>query len=281
MGQPDIVISMMKSFTPPADRDEYRCFSIPVPSTIDIAASAMDFRPGDRGTVHHIVPFLDRAGVTAALDKSGNGYQCFGGPGFNNVELLGGWSPGSRPNPLPSGTALIIPGKSRIVMQVHYHPHNNQVTPDLTQIGIYTTKETVRHRLFYNLILNEKFVIPAGAHDYRVDADATFNANVHIVSVYPHMHLIGKRMSVDAILPDGSHQCLIDIPQYEFNWQGSYVYRNPVTLPAGAHIHAEGRFDNSADNVMNPNSPPRDVRFGEASTDEMCVVLVGYTLDDQ
>jgi len=281
LGQPDIVLSMPKAFTPPNDRDEYRCFSIPVPSTIDVAAKAIDFRPGDRATVHHIVPFLDLTGASALLDKNGTGYTCFGGPNLQNLDVLGGWSPGSRPIPLPSGTALVIPGKSRIVMQVHYHPHSLQVLPDQTQIGIYTTNEPIQHRLHYDLILNENFVLKAGNADARVDADATVSSPIHLVSIYPHMHLLGKKMNIEAVMPDGGHACLIDVPQYEFNWQGQYLYRNPVTLPAGSRIHIEAHFDNSADNVLNPNSPPRDVRFGEASTDEMCVALVGYTVDGE
>jgi len=280
LGTPDLVLRMPKSFTPPSDRDEYRCFSLPVPSTTDLAASTIDFRPGDRATVHHIIPFIDRAGASAKLDKNGDGYSCFGGPGIDDLDLLGGWSPGARPTPLPSGTAVIVPGKSRIIMQVHYHPHFAQVAPDLTEIGIYLAKGEVKKALHYDVIWNRNFVIPAGAHDYRVDAELSPASDIHIVSIYPHMHLLGQKISVDAVMPDGAHQCLVDIPNYEFTWQGQYIYRNPIAIPKGAQLHLEAHFDNSDDNVMNPNSPPKTVRFGEASTDEMAVALVGYTIDN-
>ena len=91
------------------------------------------------------------------------------------------------------------------------------------------------------------------------------------------MHLLGKRMSIEAILPDGGKICMVDVPHYEFNWQGAYLYRAPLALPSGAQIHIEAHYDNSAGNFNNPNSPPREVRWGEASTDEMCLALVGYT----
>ncbi len=280
LGTPDLILRMTKSYTPPADRDEYRCFSLPVPSNTDIAASTIDFRPGDRGTVHHIVPFIDRAGSSAQLDKNGDGYSCFGGPGINSLDVLGAWSPGARPTPLPSGTAVIIPGKTRIIMQVHYHPHDLQVAPDRTDIGIYFAKGAVKKQLHYDFLVNDEFVIPAGAHDYRVDADGSVPTDLHLVSIYPHMHLLGQKISVDAVMPNGGHACLVDVPHYEFAWQGQYIYSNPIALPKGARLHLEAHFDNSEDNVMNPNSPPKAVRFGEASTDEMALALMGYTIDN-
>jgi hypothetical protein len=269
---------MPKPFTPPPDRDEYRCYSIPTNATQDLWASAIDFRPGDRGTVHHIVPFLDTTGASAKLDKNGDGYQCFGGSGLDEPDVLGAWSPGARVTPLPSGTAVLIPKGSRVIMQVHYHPHFGKVAPDRTEIGIYTAKEEVRKRMHYDFVANTNLFIPAGAADQRVDALADVPEDVEIVSVYPHMHLLGKRMSVEAILPDGAKVCMINVPKYEFNWQGAYLYRTPLALPRGSQIHIEAHYDNSSENFNNPNTPPRDVRWGEASTDEMCIALLGYTL---
>ena len=278
LGTPDLVLSMPKPFTPPPDRDEYRCYSIPTNATQDLWASAIDFRPGDRGTVHHIVPFLDTTGASAKLDKNGDGYQCFGGSGLDEPDVLGAWSPGARVTPLPSGTAVLIPRGSRVIMQVHYHPHFGKVAPDQTEIGIYTAKEEVRKRMHYDFVANTKLFIPAGAADQRIDALTDVPEDIEIVSVYPHMHLLGKRMSVEAILPGGAKVCMINVPKYEFNWQGAYLYRTPLALPRGSQIHIEAHYDNSSENFNNPNTPPRDVRWGEASTDEMCIALLGYTL---
>jgi hypothetical protein len=278
LGTPDLVLSMPKAFTPPPDRDEYRCFSLPSNATQDLWASAIDFRPGDRGTVHHIVLFLDETGASAKLDKDGNGYECFGGPLLNDEpQVLGAWSPGARVAPLPSGTAVRTPKGSRVIMQVHYHPHFGKVLPDQTEIGIYTAKEEVQKQLHYDFVANTQFVLPAGVADKQVDALVPLPIDIELVSIYPHMHLLGKRMSIEAVMPDGSKVCMINVPNYEFNWQGAYVYRTPLVLPRGAKIHIEAHYDNSAENFNNPNNPPRDVRWGEASTDEMCIALLGYT----
>jgi hypothetical protein len=278
-GTPDLVLAMPKSFTPPATREEYRCFSIPVNSSTDLQVSMLDFRPGDRGTVHHIVPFLDTAGVSANLDKKGDGYQCFGGPGFEAVPL-GGWSPGARPQPLPDGTAVRIPKGARVVMQVHYNPHFGRVAPDKTEIGLYRAVGEVKKQMHYDFLTNETFVLKAGNPDTRVEAFGSADQELEIISVYPHMHLLGTKMKVEMILPDGSTQCMVNVPQYEFKWQQQYVYRTPMKLAAGARLHIDSHFDNSADNFRNPNSPPKDVRWCEATTDEMCLAMIGYTTKD-
>src|SRR5438874_116971 len=138
LGDPDLVVGNTKAFTPPADRDEYRCFSMPTNLTSDRYVSAIDVHPGDRATVHHVIAFIDTTGESANLDKDGSGYQCFGGPGFSITNLgsstLGGWAPGSRPDKLPDNVGFLLPANSRIVLQVHYHPHGGNVKPDQTEI---------------------------------------------------------------------------------------------------------------------------------------------------
>ncbi|MEA2240240.1 MAG: hypothetical protein QOC81_4964 [Thermoanaerobaculia bacterium] len=276
-GKPDLVLSMPKAFTPPADVDEYRCFSITGDATKDLQVGMIDFRPGDRGTVHHIVPFLDPSGASAKLDKNGDGYRCFGGPGLTAFTPLGGWSPGARPVPLPEGTAIRIPKGSRVVMQVHYHPHFGRVAPDQTQIGLYLAAGTVRKQMHYDFLVNDEFLIKAGDPDAKVEAFGGADDDLDIVSVYPHMHLLGTRMKVEAKLANGTTACMIDVPQYDFNWQGQYVYKTPLHLARGGVIHIESHFDNSTANWHNPSSPPKDVRWGEATTDEMCLAMIGYT----
>ena len=77
----------------------------------------------------------------------------------------------------------------------------------------------------------------------------------------------------------GSTQCLINISDWDFNWQGMYRYKTPMALPVGTRIALSAYYDNSADNPRNPNSPPRAVSWGEATTDEMCIAFIGVTLD--
>ena len=270
LGQPDMVLAMTKSFTPPVNRDEYRCFSLPATNSAEEWISTIDFRPGDPTLVHHIVVFLDAKGVSASMDRDGNGFQCFGGAIIDGVDLIGAWSPGARPIPVPEGTGVRLPARARVVMQVHYHPHTALTGPDRTEMGLYFAKGEVTRPLHYDILANTALAIPPQATNYRVEAVTVLGAAIHLVSVYPHMHLLGRSMNIDATMPDGTQLCLIQVPQYEFNWQGAYVFKSPVALPAGTHIHVEARYDNPTDST---------VRWGEATTSEMCVAAFGYSVD--
>lgn len=283
IGQPDLVLSSPQPYTPPPTGDMYRCFSIPTNLTSDQYVSTIDVRPGDRNTVHHVIAFIDTNGSSANLESKDGapGYQCFGGPGFSITSLdattLGGWAPGFRPVPLPEGVSFALPKNSRIVLQVHYHVHTGSPVPDQTQIGIYYSKTKPTKLLRILPLVNTTFTIPPNDPNYRVTA--SFNnvfANAHLWLIAPHSHLLGKKMKVTT-----QSSCLIDIEDWDFNWQGMYRYNTPVALPIGTKVSLEAIYDNSTGNLRNPNNPPVPVSWGEATTDEMCLAFLGITLDNE
>lgn len=284
LGDPDLVVGNAKAFTPPGDRDEYRCFSMPTNLTSDRYVSAIDVHPGDRTTVHHVIAYIDTTGESAKLDTDGNGYQCFGGPGFSITNLasstLGGWAPGSRPDRLPDNVGFLLPANSRIVLQVHYHPHDPNPKPDQTQAAIYFDKVKPAQTMLMLPLVNQTFTIPPNDANYHVTASFTntlFNAHVWLIA--PHMHLLGHHMSVDAT-GAGTNTCLININDWDFNWQGVYRYKDPIAIPTGTKLTLNAYYDNSPDNPRNPNAPPRAVSWGEQTTDEMCLAFIGVTLDN-
>ena len=292
-GQPDLVLGNSEAYTAPAHGDEYRCFTIPTNTTEDKYISTIDFRPGDRETVHHVIAFIDTGNESAQLDAkdAGPGYQCFGGPGFAITSLdsstLGGWAPGSRPVTLPEGVAFRLPAASRVVLQVHYHPHGDGPKPDQTQIGVYYSKTKPAKTMNILPLVNQTFTIPPNNANYKVNASFTVpaipgvNMDTHAWIVAPHMHLLGKSMKVIATLPNGSTQCLINITDWDFNWQGMYRFKQAIAIPARTTLSLEAIFDNSADNPRNPNTPPKPVSWGEETTDEMAIAFVGVTFDAQ
>ena len=73
--------------------------------------------------------------------------------------------------------------------------------------------------------------------------------------------------------------CLVDVPDWDFHWQGTYTYKTPVALPFGTRIDLSAHYDNSSENHHNPNDPPKDVRWGEGTADEMCIAFLGVTID--
>jgi hypothetical protein len=93
------------------------------------------------------------------------------------------------------------------------------------------------------------------------------------------MHWLGKDFRLDAAFPDGTTRTLIRVDRWDFNWQDTYEFREPVALPRGTRIDMIVHFDNSAANPANPSKPPVAVRWGEQTTDEMCIGFLQMTRD--
>ena len=284
LGAPDLVVNPQSDYSPPVSGDMYRCFSVPVGNLRgDRWISALSVKPGNPKIVHHVIAYADPTGESAKLDDNepGPGYTCFGGPKLSNTDMLGGWAPGSRGYFAPDGTGIKLGNNSRVVIQVHYHPTGEAET-DRTPVGLYFAKAPVGKQLQVLPLVNNTFAIPAGAKAHEVTAN--FNIPVFLSAqmwaVTPHMHLLGKKIKVELFKP-GSDQpeCLVNIDNWDFNWQGTYLYKNAVTLAGGSKLKLTTIFDNSIDNPLNPNTPPKVVKWGEETTDEMSLAFVGFTLD--
>ena len=288
LGQPDLALSYSEKFTPAANGDTYRCFPLKTNATSNQWVSAIDVHPGDRKTVHHVIAFIDKNGDSERLDAAdpGPGYTCFGGPGFSindpGAATLGGWAPGTIASRLPQQVAMALPAGARVVLQVHYHPHDANPQADSTEIGIYYAKTKPQQQLYILPLINDQFTIPPNDANYKVVAppNGPFVSplGVHLWAIYPHMHLLGRKMNVQAETPNGT-QCLINIDDWDFNWQGMYLYKTPIALPSGTKLTATAFYDNSTDNLRNPNYPPKPVSWGEQTTDEMCIAFLAFTVD--
>ncbi|HEY1064560.1 MAG TPA: alkyl hydroperoxide reductase, partial [Pirellulales bacterium] len=221
--------------------------------------------------------FLDGGRTARKLDAATPepGYANFGGPGFLPSGALGGWSVGNTPRPLPNGMGRYLKKGSDLVVQMHYHPTGKPET-DQSELGLFFVKKPVAESLREPASLvgsiwvaNYEMDIPADARDYRRTASYTLPKEVIMVGVVPHMHLLGKSMKVTAVLPDRSEKTLIDVPNWNYNWQDEYYFERPFKLPAGTRLDVSAAFDNSSDNPSNPSSPPRRVTWGDGTKDEM------------
>jgi hypothetical protein len=278
LGQPDLIVKMPEPFTVPADGpDLLQNFVIPLNIAEDKLVAAVEFHPGNKRVAHHAVLFLDDSGTARKLDAvtPEPGYANFGGPGFLPSGALGGWSVGNTPRPLPNGMGRYLKKGSDLVVQMHYHPTGKQET-DQSEIGLYFVKKPVAESLKEPAKLvgsiwmaNYEMDIPAGETNYKRSTSYTLPKEVIMVGVVPHMHLLGKSMKVTATLPDKSVKTLIDIPNWNYNWQDEYYYERPFKLPAGTRLDVEAVYDNSADNPSNPSSPPKRVTWGDGTNDEM------------
>ena len=278
LGQPALIVKMVEPFTVPADGpDVLHNFVIPIDIAEDKLVAAIEFHPGNKRVAHHSVLFLDASGAARKLDRATPepGYANFGGPGFLPSGALGGWSVGNTPRPLPNGMGRYLKQGSDLVVQMHYHPTGKQET-DQSEIGLYFVRMPVAESLKEPATLvgsiwmaNYEMDIPAGEKSYRRTTSYTLPKDVIMVGVVPHMHLLGKAMNVTATLPDKTAKTLIDIKNWNYNWQDEYYYERPFKLPAGTRLDVEAAFDNSADNPSNPSSPPQRVTWGDGTKDEM------------
>jgi alkyl hydroperoxide reductase subunit AhpC len=292
MGTPDLVIEMPEEFQVPATGgDIYRCFVIPTDLPKDMYIAGIDYRPGNPRVVHHILGFVDTSGEArkkdAAEGTDRDGYTCFGGPEIKTDNDLGGWAPGVEASALPEGVGRALPKGSDVVMQVHYHP-NGKAESDRSRIGLYFARKPVKQTFHWWVAWDRDFRLdPDDPSTWEVKAQTLpLPLDLELLSVAPHMHLLGKDMTMWAEVPDGEGRPprridLIDIDKWDFQWQNQYYLRQPIDLPKGSVVKLIAHFDNSADNPRNPNSPPRPVTWGEATTDEMCIGFFGIVKKGQ
>jgi hypothetical protein len=317
LGEPDLVLEMPEEFVlGPTGRDLFRVFVLPTGLTEDKFVVAVEVRPGNPRVVHHAVNFYDasesarsfQARTQAAEAKTRKTGDTDVGPGFTSGMLpgfqlkpadlfakrppfgpLSGWVPGMVPRTLPAGTGLLLPKGADFVMQLHYH-RNGRVERDRTRVGLYFARGPVE-RPILPVVIPGHFkmegkvgeglgYIPAG--DPRFVAKGSWyvleDCTAHVVA--PHLHLIGKSVKMSFTPPGGQAEVLLDIPEWDFNWQEQYVLKAPLRIKAGTRFDIEAVYDNSAANPNNVNSPPIDVRFGEGTTDEMLFGFLGATKDN-
>ncbi|MHC5110043.1 MAG: redoxin domain-containing protein [Planctomycetota bacterium] len=268
IGKPHKIFTMQRSFTVPADGIvEYQYFRVPTNFKKDMWISAMEAKPGAADVVHHILAFVVD-GKIADADLRGLGTT----DGFLCATV-----PGDTPSIFPKGVAKRLPAGASLWMQIHYTT-NGKKRKDKCSIAMIFTEEPVEKEVLTRGIMNGSFAIPPGAENHEVRADMTFDRDTTILSLYPHMHFRGKDWRFIAHYPDGREKTLLYVPQYDYNWQESYIYKNPVVLPKGTRLECVAHFDNSANNFVNPD-PTATVRFGEQSWDEMMIGYIDYVAE--
>lgn len=262
--EPDLVVDMRHApFNVPAEGAvKYQYFQVDPGLKEDKWIRAAEAQPGNRAVVHHILVFVRPPG--GGRDRGFSG---------TTGQFLAAYVPGHRSPIYPDGMAKRIPAGSKLVFQLHYTPIGTEQT-DLSRVGlvfadadsiekIVTTQQAATHRLS----------IPPHADNHRVEARSqTAPADVEVLAFMPHMHLRGKSFRYEAKYPDGRSEILLDVPNYDFNWQTAYQVGSPVVIPKGGYLQCVAHFDNSEDNLNNPD-PTKTVRWGDQTWNEM---MIGY-----
>jgi tetratricopeptide (TPR) repeat protein len=275
LGKPDVIVKATKAYSLGASgSDVYWNFVFRAPVDRPRWLKAIEIRPGDKRLVHHANVMVDR-GQTARLQEKNPG-EGFGGMELTiESELFDPdshflfWKPGSAPYVEPDGMAIPLDGNSDLVLNMHLQPSGKAETLQPT-LGLYfTDKPATQHPILLQMENDGALDIPAGTKDFVVSDEFTLPVSASLLAIYPHAHYLGRDLEAIATLPDGSSRTLIHIQNWDLNWQAVYRYTEPMTLPAGTKITMRFAYDNSAENVRNPNHPPARVVAGNRASDEM------------
>jgi hypothetical protein len=316
MSRIDYSMQMPQPFTPLLSPDDYRCFLLDWPATTGKYVTGFGVLPGDAHIVHHSIAYVARPAQVAtyqALDGADGhpGWTCFGGPngtstpnakggGFGSLatQWLGAWAPGAPGNDFPAGTGVLVDPGSKIILQVHYNTSSTPPAPDQTTVNVEVADSVQKPAYVMPFTdpswLQGNMAIPANAPDtmynYSVDPtpymgllteqlindDAPFTVYMSAL----HMHTRGSSIQGRIDKADGTTECQLDIPQWSFNWQGSYTFSDPETFSPGDQLYLECHWNNTAANqpfINGVQVVPHELNWGETTEDEMCLEVLYVT----
>ena len=275
LGEPDLVLDIPAFDVPASGVVEYQYQRVRNPLDHDVWVRATDILPGDRSALHHVITSFtvpsaapENEGRTDALGNSVDGRASRRGGG------LGGYVPGMVANVFPDNTGTLLPAGAVLIFQMHYTPYGKAVR-DRSKLGLYFHKAPPEHSLASAVLMNARIRIPANAKAHSDYAERTFKRDILVYDLLPHAHYRGKASEFRAFYPDGGEELLLAVPDYDFNWQTTYVLDEPKVLPAGTRVVHTTWWDNSAQNPANPD-PNREVPWGRQSWDEMLFGVIGF-----
>ena len=275
-GEPDLIVELPPQTIPATGVLDYRDVVVPFEGlTEDRWVRASQYIAGDRTVLHHT--------LNSILPPGSNGRGNFLGGGDADQANITAYIPGAEPSHEPENTGGLLKAGSQLALQLHYTT-NGRETVDNSRIGIWFYPEGVvpEKRMSGQcacIFTPDWSNIPPNDPDFEQSKAITVPRDAYLHAFLPHMHFRGKRMRFEAQYPDGTREELINIANYNYNWQLRYQLREPKLVPAGTVIVATGAFDNSTQNKMNPDAD-RSVPWGLQSWDEMFFGAVSWQYID-
>ncbi|MEP6781339.1 MAG: hypothetical protein ABJC26_15685, partial [Gemmatimonadaceae bacterium] len=299
IGSPDLVVQMPEDFTVPATGTvEYQYFQIPTNLTEDKWVKSIEFKPGAREVVHHVLvyalapaapPAAPAPAAVAAPTPNATPRQApralfVRKPQYDPPEdpprldklhapprqlgvLIGSTAPGTNVMTFPEGTALRLRAGTVLTFQMHYTAKGHEMH-DRTAVGFKFANEMPAEEMRTAAFINGNFTLPAGQKDIAIASELEPTDTIKIWGLLPHTHLRGTRWKYSLVQPDGSAEVVLDVPKYDFNWQTYYFFAKPLNVVPGAVLKDTAWYDNSASNKSNPDAT-KDVHWGDQTWEEM------------
>jgi Flp pilus assembly protein TadD/mono/diheme cytochrome c family protein len=277
MGKPDLILTVERPFTLAASgTDVFRNFILPYPLAQTHYIRAMEILPSVPSIVHHANVLIDRTASFRRLHPNdwkdgipGMELEVDAGNSFDPDSHFLFWKPDTPVLAERDGMPWRLDPGNDLVLNMHLKPSGKPETISV-QVGLYfTSQPATLHPMLLQLEDDRDLDIPAGDPNFVVQDELKLPIDVEVLGIYPHAHYLGKVLEGWAILPNASRKWLIRIPNWDIDRQSIYEYREPVFLPRGSVVHMRYVYDNSTDNVHNPNDPPIRVRAGNRTVDEM------------
>ncbi len=303
--EPDIIVNGPETAVPANPKNnviEWSYITVPSGLKADTWVTSMEIRPSDPSVTHHICVFFkphaddvqynkpvwyDRprddsgSALPSAAGSNGRGIPASTTGGSNGIE--GCYVPGQRTQDYRiHGAAKLLKAGTDIVFQVHYTPNGKDVV-DRPRIG-FTVAKQAPERVYVSLGMSapsdaKSFAIPPNTANWESPpAEATFTEDADLVYMFPHMHVRGKDMTYQLIYPDGKTETILNVPNYDFNWQLAYDVAKPIHVPKGTRLVVNAHFDNSLNNKFNPD-PNRTVYYGDMTWEEMMFPFFSVVVD--
>ena len=292
----DVSVRVPEPYLPERMPDDYRCFIVDWPETETKYITGVRATPGNYSSVHHVITYAvepDRVAEYEELDaaEEGPGYTCYGGPGaaaddWTAGRWIGAWAPGGEGYDFPAGTGLRMEPGSKVIVQVHYNSLAADGQPDQTTVE-YRVDDSVDKEAHMMLWANPNWLygempIPPNessvVHSFAYDPTKVMEVLTSVVApdsafeihnVAHHMHKRGRRALQSIVRADGSEQCLVDMQNYDFDWQSGYRFAAPIRFEPGDQLQVECEWDNTGTDV--------EVNWGEGTDDEMCLAVLYIT----
>lgn len=276
-GSPEVLHHIITSVISPGDKTDFQ----------QILMDAINSLPQERATAVRTQLFQSMAsGEAPDIDRIFRenpeiDVGLFLGGSDSNQGSIAGYAPGNSISLNPDGVGGLIKAGTQLNLQMHYTTSGKETT-DATEIGIYFYEDGVvpNERMSGGVGNAFTLAIPPQSKDHEMELVTYVPEDAEIYTLMPHMHFRGKRMKFTAQYPDGSEEILLSVPAYSFNWQLAHELEEPLKVPAGTKIIANGAFDNSSQNTYNPD-PNSEITWGEQSWEEMFMGFYSWKNIDQ
>lgn len=290
-------------YLPAPNIDSGRCFILTALDS-DTYVTAIQVTPGQTSEVHHAhLERVDALTLSALMlldrQSAAPGYPCEANPSLASDNLFT-YLPGDSKTVFPEGDALFIEGKGALILKIHYNTYQSSLPPveDETTVALWTLPPgAAPEHIVYRSAALANLHIPAGAK--HVVASATTSMSMvsrvggyfgyggvflpgELIGVSAHAHQLATSVASSLERKDGSTECLLDVPRWDFHWQLNYQFEEPLRYSESDSLHVECDYDNSAEHqpiVSGVQQAPRDVNWGDRTIDEMCLHMLWLRFD--